>query len=36
MKEKLINNFLRISKIPRKSGNEKQIYIIFKTVITIY
>ena len=25
MQEKLINNFLRISKIPRKSGNEKQI-----------
>ena len=25
MKDTLINNFLRISKIPRMSGNEKQI-----------
>ena len=48
MRETLINNFLRISKIPRKSGHEekiadflllllmKTIYIILKMKITMF
>ncbi len=32
MKEKLIKNFLRISKIPRESGNEKMIADFFVKV----